>query len=390
MRRTFTLGKRLQILAEQERTAASNTETCRLHSLQLVQLAKWKRGISKALEASKRKKSLHTGPKSRFHVIEGQLLSFIRGQRQQRAVVNVNSIIRKMHELAPESANMTMNAKRCWTYRFLSRNDLSIRRVTRCVHLTDEVLQQRKESFLREVISRLARNPTTIFLNMDQTAIVHGDNRRLTIADRGSTAVEVTSLARQTDRVTVALAIASNGEKLSPFVIYKGTRFGRISREFRREAIPYPQSVNYFCNANAWMTNEAMEYWIDLVLWPYALTKGPHSIALLLDSFSVHQSSQIRSKITSLNIEVITIPGGLTGMMQPLDVGINAPFKHWIAESAIEDGDMATRTASDIRYATAVSVSHAWDRISVETIINSFNRVLFVNADEVEDFSEIQ
>ena len=104
----------------------------------------------------------------------------------------------------------------------------------------------------------------------------------------------------------------------------------------------------------------------------------------------MHQSSQIRATIANMGVEVIIIPGGLTGMVQPLDVGVNAPFKHWLAESAIEDGDSALYTASETRHATACSISQAWDRISIETILNSFNRILFVTASEIEDFSEIQ
>ena len=73
-----------------------------------------KAGLVSTIQISKRKKSLHIGPKSRFYLVEGQVLDFVREQRQQRAVVNVNCLIRKLNNLAPEAANMSTNAKRCW------------------------------------------------------------------------------------------------------------------------------------------------------------------------------------------------------------------------------------------------------------------------------------
>ena len=46
------------------------------------------------------------------------------------------------------------------------------------------------------------------------------------------------------------------------------------------------------------------------------------------------------SKIAELGIKVIHIPGGCTGLCQPLDVGVNKPFKaciHWQWEEWMTD-----------------------------------------------------
>lgn len=48
---------------------------------------------------------------------------------------------------------------------------------------------------------------------------------------------------------------------------------------------------------------------------------------LVWDSSRAHLSAPIRSTLKSLNTEPAVIPGGMTSMVQPLDVAINKPFK---------------------------------------------------------------
>ena len=48
---------------------------------------------------------------------------------------------------------------------------------------------------------------------------------------------------------------------------------------------------------------------------------------LVWDSFRTHLSKPIRRTLQSLNTECAVIPGGMTGILQPLDVCIKKPFK---------------------------------------------------------------
>ena len=48
---------------------------------------------------------------------------------------------------------------------------------------------------------------------------------------------------------------------------------------------------------------------------------------LVWDSFCVHLSNPIQRTLQSLNTECAVIPGGMRGILQPLDVCINKPFK---------------------------------------------------------------
>jgi hypothetical protein len=96
-----------------------------------------------------------------------------------------------------------------------------------------------------------------------------------------------------------------------------------------------------------------MRQWITDVLVPYLnalrerLGLHPSQKALLIiDVWSVHRSAEFQDWLrkTHPNILIDFVPGGCTGIGQPLDVGLNRPFKHavkvayhaWLVDTLLE------------------------------------------------------
>ena len=48
---------------------------------------------------------------------------------------------------------------------------------------------------------------------------------------------------------------------------------------------------------------------------------------LVLDSFRGHLTDSVKGKCRKEKCDMVVIPGGMMGMLQPLDVSINRPFK---------------------------------------------------------------
>ena len=48
---------------------------------------------------------------------------------------------------------------------------------------------------------------------------------------------------------------------------------------------------------------------------------------LVLNSYRCHMMAFVVQKIQELGVEVKHIPGGCTSLCQPIDVGINKPFR---------------------------------------------------------------
>lgn len=389
-RRSFTLSRKFQILEEQRREHLSGRAICDRYGLQLHQLENWKTLQRTSLFTSKRKRSMNNGPKSVYSEHENAIRDFVLLKRSEGTVVNIRSIIYKLHELSMDSRSKSFKANQMWAYRFLLRNGFSLRRITHVVTIDDAILSERRDNLYLEVQRRYNSNSQVVFVNMDQASLVFDQAGPITVDSCGARAVQIRTNARQQDRVSVALSVASNGDKLRPFVIFKGTADGRVAREFSRRENPYPQELIYTTNQNAWMTERAMQDWIRQILLPYADRLGRRRICLVLDSFQVHLKETIRESLRNEVIDVVYIPGGLTGEFQPLDIGINGPFKHYIREFTINQSDFQAQTASEKRHWLAVSIQYSWSTISTETVVNSFNRLLCTTIENIEEADEVE
>ncbi len=71
--------------------------------------------------------------------------------------------------------------------------------------------------------------------------------------------------------------------------------------------------------------------WIDRILLNYKFPSNVQ-VCLVLDSCSVHKKPDIKKKLEEKDIKLFIIPGGVTSLLQPLDVCINKPFKDYMRE----------------------------------------------------------
>jgi len=76
------------------------------------------------------------------------------------------------------------------------------------------------------------------------------------------------------------------------------------------------------------MDERLMLQWVDAVLRPLA-QKAPDDIRpfVLLDSYRCHMIDTVKCAMDEAGVDYFHIPGGCTGLCQPVDVGINKPFK---------------------------------------------------------------
>ena len=76
------------------------------------------------------------------------------------------------------------------------------------------------------------------------------------------------------------------------------------------------------------MDESIMLMWVEKVLKPF-VQMAPVGIQplLILDSYCCHMMQSVVNTIEDLGVQVEHIPGGCTGLCQPIDVAIGKPLK---------------------------------------------------------------
>jgi hypothetical protein len=208
-------------------------------------------------------------------------------------------------------------------------------------------------------------------LNMDQTPVYFSMNPKKTLEVIGKKTVHIRSSTNDTKRATVAVTIAADGTVLPAVVVFKGKPGGRI---VEKEFPTYPLNNQYACQEAAWMDEAVMLAWVDGPLKAYVHT-APDGIVplLILDSYRCHMMASVVQRIQEMGVEVIHIPGGCTGLCQPVDVGFNKPFKDrlrrlWI-EWMIDEGLATGNTISPTRKVVAEWIDAVMEEMKNENTI---------------------
>lgn len=341
--------------------------------------------------------TLHPGVMPYDLDLESTVLQWLKSQRAKGFPVSVNDVIVKSLTLQPQFKGGCMKTLCPWAYRFLRRWKLSIRRKTRTAqHLPAEAEAEKarfSDAFMRSLSLRNVQD--SMFVNMDQTPLRFDSIPPTTIDDKGASTVAIRSGTSSNQRATLAITVAFDGAKLPLFLIFKGKPGGRIARELDRMQLP--ANVIATVQEKAWMDMRCMDIWFDKIWRPYAESTGKS--VLLLDHFECHRHPAFAEKAGSIGTRVHIIPGGLTSVLQPLDVGVNSPFKlqyqricqRWKIEEYHRRGGIG-RMPVPMRKQVIDWVAQIWDSFPIATVRSSFRGSGFIidtdRSNETESESE--
>lgn len=135
----------------------------------------------------------------------------------------------------------------------------------------------------------------------------------------------------------------------------------------------YPAGHVYTVQENGWM---------DATVWQtYVLNLLKYEIdapsILLLDNFDSHISEAGQSVVAEkTSAIVVPVPANSTSVSQPLDVGVMGPLKKKLTAEWLREKVTATRTAKEKRLAAVTRTIRAWENISTECVIKSFEKAI--------------
>ena len=139
----------------------------------------------------------------------------------------------------------------------------------------------------------------------------------------------------------------------------------------------YPQGMIYVCQDNAWMDERVMLMWVEMVLEPYVDTAPDNVVPILfLDSYCCHMMNLVVNVMQDLGVEVEHFPGGCTSLCQPVDIGINKPFKAFLCKAwekwMIDEGIRSGTTSLPTRELISKWASYVKDQIKEMHIRNAW------------------
>jgi len=130
---------------------------------------------------------------------------------------------------------------------------------------------------------------------------------------------------------TIQLTVFTDGvPRVKPLLFFRGQGVGATIMRERREYDP--RVVGNF-NPTAYANSSKVLEWLDEQLIP-VLNSQPTLLGI--DLFPAQQTEEVLDTFRANDIVVSIIPGGCTGLVQPLDVSINRPFKDILKVSQVQ------------------------------------------------------
>lgn len=333
------------------------------------------RKASPALRTMKSTKKANRGKKARWPELEQRLRTWVLQQRAEGRGLNTVQLRLKAKTIATETNAVGFNGGPSWCFRFMRRNQLVMRaRTTVCQKLPDDFQAQLDNfsSFVREEFEKKNISASHI-VNMDEVPLTFDIPLGRSVAEKGEKTVTVRTTGHEKAHFTVVLACCADGTRLPPMLIFK------------RKTLPkavFPPGVVVQANTKGWMDEEMMGVWLDrcFTCRPDGFFHAKPGM-LVMDSMRAHITDATKKKISAKNCIPVIIPGGMTKMLQPLDISVNRSFKAVLRrlwEAWMTEGEHSFTKTGRMRRAdygeVAEWVSEAWNSISLRTIIGGFRK----------------
>ncbi|GFV51535.1 pogo transposable element with KRAB domain [Trichonephila clavipes] len=252
-----------------------------------------------------------------------------------------------------------------------------------CLTVPDDVDEEKKKAsffqFTRKVIAEGKYSLKNI-INMDEVKLTFDCPPNRTVDTCGVKTVSITTTGQEKTHFTVMLACCADGTKLKPLLIFKRKTILKEN---------FPRSVVIRCNEKGWC-NKDMLNWFQEV-WKkregaFFNFKG----VLIMDSMRAHIKGSVKAEAKkNIGAELSVIPGGLTKILQPLDISVNRSFKshvracweNWMSEglrTCTKGGNMRRASYTEV----AEFVDKSWKSVKVSTIRSGFIKAGIVSESE--------
>lgn len=382
-RNAYTAKEKLAVIAYAE--ARGNRAAGREFSVGESSVRDWRR-IKDRLKKMPRMKKADRKGQAQYPEVEEKLIEWVTDRRRRGIAVSTVEIRFFGKQIATDLNLDGFKGSPSWVYCFMRRSNFSIRRRTHIAQRLPEDFEDQLLNFQKFVIKqrKLYDFDLSQIGNADQTPMTFDLPATTTVTQRGVKNVTINSTGNEKNRFTVMLACTADGGKLSPYVVFK--------RKTLPKGAIWPKGIIVRCQAKGWMDDTLMMDWLKTV-WSRRPGSSRRSL-LVLDAFRCHKSENFKATLNEdFDSKLAIIPGGLTPILQPLDVSVNKPMKtlmrmkwnEWFAgdkHSFTPAGRMRKPELMDI----CQWIVDAWHDLDAKIIVRAFLKCSISNKmDGTED-----
>ena len=222
-----------------------------------------------------------------------------------------------------------------WLDGFLVRNPILSRRTPEGCSLSRATSfnQHNVNIFYKNLYTLMKReecfaNGTRVF-NLDETATTTVHKPPKILAERGVKQVSKCTSGERGTLVTSCLIVSAVGNTVPPAMV-----FPRVN--FRAHMVAgAPPGTLGLASKSGWMTSElfiqVMQHFIN-----HTKSSKDNPTLLIYDNHESHLSINVLNLAKDNGVNVLTLPPHSTNKLQPLDVGINKPFKTYYDQAVDE------------------------------------------------------
>ena len=320
------------------------------------------------------------GSKSKWPHLDDAVAKWVSENRENGLIVTRTNIRRYAIKEARKMGLPEFTASAGWCTRFMRRHNFVLRRKTKIAQQLPKELSEKINNFFTFVIKHRKANEYKLSSigNMDETPLNFDMPSSSTVNKIGEKSILIKTTGHEKTHFTVVLTCMADGTKLPPMVIFK------------RKLMPkqkFPSGIVLHVQEKGWMNDEGCIIWLKRI-WasrPGGLRR--EKSLLVWDMFRSHQVESITKAVRATNTDIAVIPGGLTSVVQPLDVSINKPFKdnirrkwnEWMLEGEKSFTKGGRMKAPDLPV-LCLWVKEAWAEIDANLIIKAFKKCGISNA----------
>lgn len=225
-------------------------------------------------------------------------------------------------------------ASTLWVHNFKTNHGIVSRKINKFVTKkqisSKEILLRTSSEFVSKVKSEIQMINKDNVYNSDQSGFNMETHAGRTLALKGSSKVEclAQSINSLTHSYTIQPIISANGNLKSPLFIVLQETGGKFGPTVEKN-IYKADNILVFASKSGKLTSDLAIKWFENVFLP---NTGEKSL-LLLDSWTGQTAKKFDSvEKHNKEVQILTIPAGTTGLIQPLDVYTFRPWKNFLKQ----------------------------------------------------------